>query len=251
MNIPIKTQEEIELMHEGGQKLATVLDNIVKKTHEGVTGLEIERYAQELIREAGGKPSFPMFDKNYPYATCISIDDAIVHGLPSNKPFRIGQVVGIDIGMYCQGFHLDMATTVGIGHISAVAQKLLTATKQSLEKAIAVIKPGICLGLIGSTVQQYVERHGFLVIRQLTGHGIGRNLHEPPPIPNYGVPTNGPIIQDGMVLAIEPMVSQGGWEVVVDTADHWTVKIKDGSIGAHFEHTVAVMENGPLILTKI
>lgn len=247
----IKSDAEIEIMKEGGRRLAAIIDELAKQVVAGNTGTNIELLAQKKIRQVGGQPSFPLFDKNYPYATCLSIDSAIVHGLPTDRSFRDGQVVGLDIGLYYRGFHVDTAVTVGVGSISAIAEQLIKATRNSLYQAIKIVKPGIHVGLIGQTIRTSVEQQGFSIIRQLTGHGVGRKLHEEPRIPNFGRESDGPILKSGMTLAIEPMVSAGDWPVVVDQKDHWTVRLKDGSLGAHFEHTVAVTDNGCLILTRL
>lgn len=247
----IKSAAEIEIMKEGGQKLTMIINELTRRVVVGNTGTDIELHAQTLIKQAGGQPSFPLFDNNYPYATCISIDSAIVHGVPTNEPFRDGQIVGLDIGLYHRGFHVDTAVTVGVGTISAIAEKLINVTRESLHRTKKIVKPGIHVGLIGQTVQAYVEHQGFSIIRQLTGHGIGRQLHEEPPVPNFGCENDGPILKSGMTLAIEPMVSAGDWPVVVDQNDHWTVRIKDGSLGAHFEHTVVVTDTGCSVLTQL
>jgi methionyl aminopeptidase len=248
MNIAIKTETELSIMRIGGRKLAEIVNQLIPLISVRHSGRDVEKKAQELIFEAGGQPSFSVADRRYPYATCLSINDAIVHGLPQDKVFKKGQVVGLDIGLYYQGFHLDTATTIGIGKTPADVQHLLAATRKSLELAIQEVQPGRHLGIIGNTIQNYIEKQGFSVIRQLTGHGIGRNLHEKPVVANFGQPNDGPIMMPGMVLAIEPMVSAGDWLVYVDQ-DGWTVRIKDGSYGAHFEHTIAVTVDGCEVLT--
>lgn len=249
--ITIKTAEEIEIMKEGGRLLAKIVSRLADQVVSGNTGMKIEQLAQEMIKEVGGQPSFPLFTKNYPYATCISIDSAIVHGMATDEKFHDGQIVGLDIGLYYRGLHVDTAVTVGVGSISATAKKLIKVTRDSLYKAIKVVKQGIHVGLIGQTIQTTVEQQGFSIIRQLTGHGVGRKLHEEPRIPNFGRENEGPILKSGMTIAIEPMVSAGDWPVVVDQKDHWTVRLKDGSLGAHFEHTVAITDEGCTILTQI
>lgn len=249
MIIPQKTADELKIMQTAGAKLAHIITKLVSQIVVGKTGLLIEELAQQLINEAGGKPSFPIAEVKYPFATCISIDEAIVHGLPKKEPFQPGQVVGLDVGMFYQGFHVDGAVTVGVGHLDAVDQRLINVTSRSLMLGIENIKPGEKLGRISHAIQSYVERHHFSVIRQLTGHGVGNLLHEPPSIPNFGSAFDGPELEPGMVLAIEPMVSSGDWRVKVDR-DGWTVRLPHGSKGAHFEHTVAVTESGYQILTR-
>lgn len=248
MIIPIKTPTELMIMREGGEKLAKIVRQLTDHLRVGSSGQEVEELANKLIALAGGQPSFPLSNPNYPYTTCVSIDSVIVHGLPTAQPFQAGQIVGLDIGMYYKGFHLDTALTGGIEPVSPVAQRLIQITRLALAQAIRVVRSGIHLGLIGYTINQYAARHGLKVIRQLTGHGVGRQLHEPPQVSNFGLADGGPILQAGMVLAIEPMISTGDGQVYVDR-DGWAVRLKDRSLGAHFEHTVAVTDRGAEILT--
>lgn len=251
----LKTEEEIAIMAEGGRKLAKILRAIVKKVKPGVTTKELEDLANKLIKEEGGEPSFKGYGNHlaadpYDSALCVSINDEVVHASPlRGKVIKTGDLVSIDIGFKYQNYHTDMAVSVGVGKISPEAKKLLKVTKQALDRAIREIKPGVTLGDIGYIVQSFVEKNGFSVVRQLAGHGIGKEVHEDPQILNYGQPGKGLAIKEGMTLAIEPMVNAGGWEVVT-LNDGWAVATADGSLSAHFEHTIAVTKNGCEVLTK-
>lgn len=247
MGIQLKSESDIAIMVEGGKKLGRVRDELVQAIKPGLDVGQLEQLARQRIREIGGEPNFCL-TKNYPYSICVSLNDEIVHGMPKDKVIKDGDVVGIDVGMLYQGWHLDTAVTVGVGKISASDQKLLKVTKRALELALAQVKPGIKLGVISHLIQKYVESNGFCVLRKYTGHGIGRDLHEEPKIPNFGSPDEGPVLETGMVLAIEPMVAKGDCEVVV-ADDGWTAKMKNGSKGAHFEHTVAITKTGCRVLT--
>lgn len=248
MSIPIKNLEEIEIMAEGGGKLAVIRDKLASIVWSGLDAKQLELAARRLIKQAGGEPNFCL-TKNYPYSICVSINDEIVHGIPNDKKIKQGDIVGIDVGMLYKGWHLDTATTIGAGKISENDQKLLRIAKTALDKAIAMIKRGIKLGVVQNTIQTYVESSGFSLIRNFAGHGIGRELHEQPRISNIGKADEGPVLEEGMVLAIEPMVSAGGYEVKI-AKDGWTAILADGSHGAHFEHTVAVTKNGARVLTR-
>lgn len=248
MAIPLKTPEQIELMAKGGAKLAKVRDQLAQMVRPGLKVDELEQAARSLIAQAGGEPNFCL-TKDYPYSICCSINEEIVHGLPKGKTIKAGDAVGIDVGMRYQGWHLDTAITVGVDDISLQDQKLLKVAKTALELAIAQLKPGIKLGKISHLIQNYVEQHGFSVLRNLTGHGIGRQLHEEPKVPNFGNPDDGPVLETGMVLAVEPMVSTGDFKTLTKD-DGWTVVLADGSHGAHFEHTVAITKTGVRILTE-
>lgn len=246
--INLKTSAEIKKMREGGKIAAAVLEKISNTVKTGVTVKDLDLIAEEKIRKAGAKPSFKGY-KGYPTATCISINDEVVHGIPSERVLKNGDIVGIDLGVFYQGFHTDTAITIGIGKISQEAQKLIDITKKSLDSAIKEIKPGKCLGDVQFVIQKTVEEAGFGVIRDLVGHGVGRKLQESPSIPNFGKKGTGLILREGMTLAIEPMVSAGDWHIKV-LNDGWTVVTADGSLSAHFEHTIAVTKNGCEILTK-
>lgn len=247
MSIELKTQQDIDIMSEGGKKIAHVRDELANSIKPGLEVGKLEKMAREGIAKAGGEPNFCL-TKDYPYSICVSINDEIVHGMPKDKIIKNGDVVGIDVGMLYKGWHLDTAITVGIGDISADDKKLLKITKIALDLAIKELRPGIKLGKIQHLIQKYVEDNGFCVLRNFTGHGIGRSLHEDPKIPNFGDPNEGPILEEGMVLAIEPMVSKGDCKIVV-AQDGWTAKVANGASGAHFEHTIAITKFGCRVLT--
>lgn len=246
--INLKTLAEIKKMREGGRIAAAVLEKISKAAKSGVTVKDLDMMAEQMIQKAGAQPSFKGY-KGYPTATCISINDEVVHGIPSERVLKEGDIVGIDLGVFYQGFHTDTAITIGIGRISKEAQKLINITKKSLDLAIKEIKPGQCLGDVQFLIQKTVEEAGFGVIRDLAGHGIGRELQESPAIPNFGKKGTGLVLREGMTLAIEPMVSAGDWHIRLRD-DDWTVVTADGSLAAHFEHTIAVTKTGCDILTK-
>jgi len=215
----------------------------------GISTLELDKLAERLIIEAGCQPAFKGLN-GYPATLCVSVNNEVVHGLPSEKKIlKNGDIVDLDLGLKYKGFYSDMARTYPIGKITRKAKKLIKVTKKSLDLAIKIIKPGIYLGDISSTIQKYVEKNGFSVVRSLTGHGIGRKLHEEPAIFNFGKPKTGPILKEGMVFAIEPMVNEGSPEVKI-SKDNWTVVTADGTLSAHFEDTVAVTKNGYKILTR-
>ncbi|MFH1207398.1 MAG: type I methionyl aminopeptidase [Patescibacteria group bacterium] len=247
--IRIKNAEDIAKLAEGGKRLARVLHHVASEVRPGVSTAELDESAERLIVKLGGQPSFKGFN-DYPAATCISINEGVVHGIPSSKRIiKSGDVVGVDIGMKYQGLFTDMAATVPAGKISAEAKKLIEVTKKSLDKAIALVKPGVPIGDIGHAVQQYAESFGFSVVKSLVGHGVGYAVHEEPRIPNFGKRGQGIRLSAGMVIALEPMVNIGGDEVVT-LSDGWTIVTSDGSCSAHFEHTIAVTDTGCLVLTR-
>lgn len=242
-----KTADEIAIMKQGGHKLAAVRNQLVKAVKPGVTGKDLDTLAFGLIKEAGGIPSFLNFD-GYPASTCISINEEIVHGIPSPRPFEEGDLVGIDIGMLYKGFHTDTAITVPIGKISKKEERLLSVTQKALAVGIKQAKPGVHLGDVQFAIQKVIEKAKMGIIRELSGHGIGRQLQEQPAIPNFGQPGTGPVLKPGVTLALEPMVSLGKPDIVV-MADGWTVSTRDLSPTAHFEHTIAITNKGSEILT--
>lgn len=246
--IILKSSREIEIMEQAGSIAGYVLSEMQKQAKPGMTTQELDQFAEDIISEQGGIPSFKNF-KGYPAATCISLNSEIVHGIPSEKRLQDGDLVGIDIGVLFKGYHSDTAISFVVGKSNPEKDKLLEITKLALDKAITMIRPGVHIGDIQAIIQETVENAGFSVIRDLTGHGIGQNLQEPPAIPNYGEKGTGFILEKGMVLAIEPMVSAGAWPIEVMT-DGWTIRMKDGSLAAHFEHTIAVGDAGAEILTQ-
>lgn len=261
----IKTEKEIEILREGGKILANIIKKIISEIKSGITTGQLEDLACSLIKKAGGRPSFKEYktkedNKPFPTALCISINDEVVHvpAMPSRR-LNIGDIVGIDLGIEYpfeeekKGFYTDMAITVPVGKISKEAKKLIKATKKSLDLAIKKIKPGNTLNDIGKTIEQFVEKQGFSVVRDLVGHGVGYDVHEDPQIPNFAIEGNkfdNIILKSGMVLAIEPMVNAGSYEIK-NAPDGFSIKTADGSLSAHFEHTVAVTEKGCEVLTKI
>jgi len=214
----------------------------------GVTTLELDQVAERLTRDGGAVPAFKGY-RGFPGTLCVSVNDEVVHGIPSaSRVLQVGDIVSIDMGAKLGGYYGDSAVTVPVGAVSDGALALLRVTRESLEKAIAEVKVGGKLSDIGHAVQSWVEAHGYSVVREFVGHGIGESLHEEPQIPNYGKPGRGPTLAEGMVLAIEPMVAMGKPETKV-LKDGWTAVTRDGSLAAHFEHTVAVTKDGPLVLT--
>ena len=247
--IELKSVDEIEQMRRAGRVVAELLDYLPPLVAPGVTTKELDRKALEFIRSRGAEPAFLGY-RGFPATICVSINDEVVHGIPGPRKMKPGDVVSIDVGAKVNGFYSDAAVTVAVGSLPPAARKLIDVTSESLKRALALAKPSSRLSDLSHAVQETVERAGFAVVRDFVGHGIGRALHEDPPIPNYGSPNQGPRLKAGMVLAIEPMVTMGSWEVEV-LADGWTAVTKDHSLAAHFEHTVAVTERGPVVLTSL
>lgn len=247
-----KSDRELEMMAQAGAIAAAALQTALDMLKPGTDTLEVDLAAEQVIRQAGAEPSFKGF-RGYPASTCIEINDVVVHGIPGGgMQVHEGDIVGIDVGAYYGGFHGDTAATVAVGQISGEAQRLMQVTEECLQKGIAEAQAGKRLKAIPMAIQRHVEAAGFSVVRQLLGHGIGRQMHEPPQVPNYYSP--GEFVdyelqlRPGMVLAIEPMINAGGPAITVD-GDGWTTRTADGSLSAHFEHTVAVTKDGPRILT--
>jgi len=252
--IPVKTRREIAVMREAGQHVGEILQELVELVQPGITTKELDRFAEKKILERGVVSSFKGYDPYglppYPGVICVSVNEEIVHGIPGSRTIQAGDVVSLDFGVSLEGFHGDAAVTVTVGRMDPERQELVDVTRESLEKAIAQIRAGRRLSDIGHAVQSHVEPHGFSVVRDFAGHGIGRRMHESPWIPNYGAPGRGPRLVPGMVFAIEPMVNVGGPEVrILD--DEWTAVTADGSVSAHFEHTVLVTGGEPEVLTRV
>jgi len=247
--ITIKTAEEIEIMAEAGKILATVLKEVEKMVKPGITTIELDRAAEALIVSYGAKPAFKGYD-NFPYSLCASINEDIVHGFPSERILKEGDVVGLDLGVLYKGYNSDMAITVAIGNVSFEAKRLIMVTKKALKRGIKKVRPGNTVGDIGNTIQRYIEDQGLGVIRDLCGHGIGKKVHEDPRIPNFGERHKGEVLKEGMVICLEPMVSMGDWHLK-GSKDGYGYATKDGSLSAHFEHTIAVTKNGARILTEL
>ncbi len=247
--IKIKNKEEIADLKEGGKKLSNILDMVLKEAKPGVSAQELDDMAEEKIRETGGEPAFLNFS-GYPATLCVSINEAVVHGIPSkNLILKEGDVVGVDIGMKYKGMYTDMAKTVGVGKISKEAKKLIKVTRESFFKGVGIIKEGARVGDIGEAVQKYVEKYGYSVVRSLAGHGVGHAVHEEPKVPNYGKKGTGEVLRAGMVLAIEPMVCEGHHELETHE-DGWTAITKDRSVTSHFENTIVVTKKGYELITK-
>lgn len=244
-----KVKENIENMKKGGKILAQVFKELEEYIQEGFSTYELSRKAEELIYKYRAKPAFKGY-RGYPEVICVSINEEIVHGIPrKDRRLKKGDIVSIDIGLEYNGFYVDSAKTYSIGEISPLVLKLIEVTESALWKGIEKARVGNCLSDISWAIQEYVERNGFSIIRDFMGHGIGRNLHEPPSVPNFGPPGQGPILVEGLALAIEPMVSVGDYKVKI-LDDGWTAVTLDGSLSAHFEHTIIITGNGPEVLTQ-
>lgn len=229
--------------------VAEILAQLKESIKPGVTTLELNEIAEREVFKFGAKPAFKGYS-GYPYSLCCSLNSQVVHGFPSDVALQSGDILSIDFGVYFDGFYGDAALTITVGEISPIARKLVTVTEESLYRAIEKARAGNRLSDISHAVQHYVESHGFSVVRDFVGHGIGKSLHESPQLPNYGEPGKGVKLKPGMVLAIEPMINELSWEVKV-LDDGWTAVTVDGGLSAHFEHTVAITERGPEILTAI
>lgn len=246
----LKTQKEIEILRKANAIVMEILFSLKEIVRPGVSTFEFEELANELCEKKRVKPAFKGY-RGYPYALCVSVNEEVVHGMPrKDKILKEGDIVSFDFGVIYDGYVGDAAITVGVGQISDVARRLLETTEEALYLAIEKARVGNKIGDISHAIQKRVEREGFNVIRDFVGHGIGRSLHEPPEVPNYGKPGRGPKLEPGMVLAIEPMVSAGSYEIVI-LADGWTAVTKDGSLSAHFEHSVAITPSGPIILSQL
>jgi methionyl aminopeptidase len=236
-------------MADASRIVAEVLEEIRKSISPGVTTKDLDELAESYILAKKAKPAFKGY-RGYPASVCASINEQVVHGIPSKVKLNQGDILSIDVGVNCNGFFGDAAVTLPVGNISDQAKRLLSVTESSLYAGLGKAVAGNRLSDISSTIQNCAESEGFSVVRSFVGHGIGRGLHEEPQIPNYGKPGEGPRLLEGMTLAIEPMINAGGWEVNIQ-ADGWTAVTKDGSLSAHFEHTIAITKNGPNILTKL
>lgn len=250
----IKTREEIELMRESALMVSKTLAIIAKEIKPGITPLFLDQLAETFIRDNGGIPAFkgykgPRGVPDFPATLCISINEAVVHGIPDKKPLQNGDIISVDCGVKKNGFYGDHAYTFAVGEISSDKQKLIDVTKASLYKGIEQMISGNRIGDISYAIQQYAESHGYGVVRELVGHGLGKSMHEDPEVPNFGKRGDGPKLREGMVLAIEPMINMGT-KNVRSLQDGWTIVTADGKPSAHFEHDVAIVEGKPEILSS-
>ena len=245
----LKLPEEIEKLRTANAIVAEILAELREKVRPGVTTRELDRLSEALSRKNRVSPAFKGY-RGYPYALCTSVNGEVVHGMPSERPLLPGDILSLDFGVLYKGYYGDAAITVPVGSVSSEAQRLMKATEEGLYDAIAQARVGNRLGDVSAAVQERVEAAGFSVVRDFVGHGIGRNMHEDPQIPNYGMRGRGVQLRQGMVLAIEPMVNEGSYEVKI-LADGWTVVTEDGKLSAHFEHSVVITENGPEILSRV
>jgi methionyl aminopeptidase len=244
-----KSTEELARMRRAGQVVVAAKRLCRDLVAPGISTLELDLEVEALIRRLGAEPAFKGY-RGFPATICISINEEVVHGIPAaHRRIKEGDIVGIDLGAIVDGYYADAAFTLAVGEIPSKVERLIDVTREALELAIVASRPGKRLGDISSTVQRHVESAGFGVVRSFVGHGIGRQLHEDPQVPNFGEPGKGPVLRPGMVLAIEPMVTMGHWEVRV-LEDRWTAVTADGSLAAHFEETVAITEHGPDVLTR-
>ena len=249
----LKSQAEIETMRRASAIVAEVLEALKETVQPGVTTLELDEVAERLTYEKGATPAFKGYavaGKVFRHSLCTSVNEEIVHGIPSDRILKDGDILGMDFGVVYEGFYGDSAVTVGVGRVSAEAERLMRVTETALNEGIEVLREGNRLGDLGSTIQGIAERSGYSVVREFVGHGIGKKLHEEPPVPNYGDAGKGCRLRAGMVLAVEPMVNAGKKEIrILD--DGWTAVTRDRSLAAHFEHSIAVTEDGPYVLSRL
>ena len=251
--IALKSAREIEIMRRANIIVAEVLRELKERVAPGVTTLELDAIAEEMTLKKNAIPAFKGYNvagRVYPRCLCASVNEEIVHGIPTGRALREGDIIGLDYGVIYDGFYGDSAVTVGVGRVSEEARRLMEVTEIALHKGIEQLHDGKRLGDLGHAIQQVAENAGYSVVRAFVGHGIGRRLHEEPPVPNYGEPDRGIRLREGMVLAIEPMVNVGGYEVEIKE-DGWTAVTRDGSLAAHFEHSVAITKDGPMILSQL
>ena len=247
--VHIRTDREISLIAASCQIVADTLNMLSDHIKPGVRILDLDKMAEEFILSRDARPAFKGY-MGFPSTLCVSVDDEVVHGIPSERYLEEGQIVGIDCGAEKEGYYGDHAITFSVGNVSESRKKLMQTTKDCLMKGIAEAKPGNFVSDIGYAIQTHAEGNGYSVVRELVGHGIGSSLHEEPQIPNYGIPNQGYKLCEGMCIAIEPMINMGNKEVKTDS-DGWTIRTSDGEVSAHFEHTIAITSDGPKILSKV
>ncbi len=246
-SITIKSPQEITLMREAGRIVASTISKLLTVLRPGIRTRELDAIADKEIKRLGAKPSFKGY-RGFPATICVSLNDEIVHGIPGDRVIQDGDVVSLDVGAIVDGYHGDSAVTTAVGQVAPEVGRLIETTMESLEQAIKQARPGNRVGDISAAVQDFAEPRGYGVVKEYVGHGIGRALHEEPSIPNFGQAGKGPLLRPGMVIAIEPMLNLGTWQTRV-LKDDWTVVTADGSISAHFEHTLVITEEGPEVLT--
>jgi methionyl aminopeptidase len=247
--ITIKSDEEVKIMREAGRVVGQTLQLLVEATKPGMVVKELDKLVRKEYARRGVIPTFLGYaEPPYPATVCVSINDDLVHGIPGDRVIKEGDIVSIDLGATYKGFVGDSAVTVGVGEISPEAQRLIEVTRESLLRGIKAARAGVRLGVVSNTIGEYIESQGFGVVREYVGHGVGRQMHEEPQVPNYGPPDRGPVLRKGMVLAREPMVTVGDWHTKKH-ADGWTVSTRDGSLCAHFEHTIAITDGEAEVLT--
>ena len=247
--IILKSRQEIEKMRKSNAIVAAILEELRKKIRPGVRTIELDRLSEEMALKKGARPAFKGY-RGYPYSLCTSVNSEVVHGMPSERELKEGDIISLDFGILNDGYYGDAAVTVPVGDITPVANRLLKVTEEALYRGIAEVKAGNRIGDISAAIQGHVEAAGYSVVRDLVGHGIGKSLHEDPQVPNYGSSGRGIELKPGMVIAIEPMVNEGIYRVEI-LRDGWTVVTADGKLSAHFEHSVAITENGAVILSRI
>jgi methionyl aminopeptidase len=247
--IKIKTEEEIKIMAEGCKILAQIVKELVNQVKPGITTKQIDKVAEDLVFKFKAKPSFKNYN-GFPATACTCINEELVHCIPSDRKLEEGDILTIDMGVLYKGFHSDMAVTVPVGEVSLEKLRIMRVCKKALKRGIKKVRVGVTFGDIGNTIQRYVEDQGYSVIRDLCGHGIGRDLHEDPQVSNYGTRKTGPKITEGMVFCIEPMIAVGKWHIK-KTKDGYGIQMNDDSLCAHFEHTIAVTKRGVRVLTEL
>ncbi len=247
MPIVLRSRDEIAIMRAGGRIVADVLQKLVNRLRPGLVEKELDELVRKEFKRHKVIPAFLGYH-GYPATVCVSVNDEIVHGIPDEREIKDGDIVSMDLGCIYKGFVADAAVTAGVGAVSPEAQRLIEVTRQALERGIGAARAGTRLGEIGAAIQGYVEGEGFSVVREYVGHGVGRQMHEDPQVPNYGSPDSGPMLREGIVIAIEPMVNERDWRTKRDS-DNWTVRTLDGSLSAHFEHTIAVRDGAAEVLT--
>lgn len=249
IGIIIKSSQEIVIMREAGRVVAAVIDALSKEVRPGITTAELDKVAVNELKRRAAVSSFKGY-RGFPASICTSVNEEVVHGIPGNRILKEGDIISLDVGAFLKGFHADAAVTLAVGTISPDARKLMEATRGALESGIAAARDGVRLGDVSAAIQSYAESRGFSVVREYVGHGIGRDLHEEPQVPNFGIAGEGSLLKKGMTLALEPMVNAGVWRTRL-TDNKWTVVTADGKLSAHFEHTIAITDGMPEILTML